>query len=134
MEKHLQIIGALLIILSILHLGFPKYFEWKKQLKSLALINKQMMEVHTFFIALTVFLMGLLLFNCSNELLNTNLGRVIILGLTIFWGIRFLIQLFVYSPKLWKGKVFETAMHIVFTIFWAYATTVFFVIYFILEV
>ncbi len=129
MELHLKIIGTLLSLLAFIHIGFPKYFNWKTELKSLSLINKQMMAVHTFFIALVVFLIGLLCLTSSNELVHTSLGKKISLGLGVFWILRLVFQLFVYSPKLWKGKKFETTMHIVFTFFWIYMSTLFFMIY-----
>ena len=129
MILQLKIIGALLMFLAIIHIGFPNYFHWKKELKSLSLINRQMMTTHTFFIAFTVFMMGLLCFTSSIELIETNLGKKTSLGLAIFWSIRLFFQLFVYSPKLWKGKVFETTMHVLFTIFWVYMSAVFFIIY-----
>ncbi|MBA6155664.1 hypothetical protein H3Z83_03890 [Tenacibaculum sp. S7007] len=129
MELHLKIIGTLLSLLAFIHISFPKYFNWKTELKSLSLINKQMMAVHTFFIALVVFLIGLLCLTSSNELVHTSLGKKISLGLGVFWILRLVFQLFVYSPKLWKGKKFETTMHIVFTFFWIYMSTLFFMIY-----
>tara|TARA_R110000737_G_scaffold217581_1_gene233983 strand:- start:720 stop:905 length:186 start_codon:yes stop_codon:yes gene_type:complete len=48
MEVHLKIIGVLLMALALVHIIFPKYFNWKEELKSLSLINKQMMTIHTF--------------------------------------------------------------------------------------
>ncbi|XMO85171.1 hypothetical protein AAFN75_10270 [Algibacter sp. AS12] len=125
MNIHLQIIGFLLIVLAMIHIVFPKYFNWKTELQSLSLINKQMFGVHTFFIALTVFLMGLLCLVSSEELITTSLGKTVCLGLAFFWGIRFVFQLFVYSSKLWKGKIFETITHIFFTFLWLYFTIIF---------
>jgi hypothetical protein len=129
MQIHLKIIGCLLIALALLHIVFPKYFNWKEELKSLTPINKQMMEIHTFFIALTVLLMGLLCLTSSAELVNTSLGKRISLGFGIFWGIRLVIQFFGYSSNLWKGKSFETTMHIFFSVLWIYLTYVFFTVY-----
>ena len=125
MEIHLKIIGILLMTLAFLHIFFPKYFNWKEELKQLSLINRQMMTVHTFFIAFVVFLIGLLSLVAANELTETKLGKMVSLGLGIFWGTRLVFQLFVYSPKLWKGKKFETIIHIIFSIFWIYLTSVF---------
>ncbi len=89
-----------------------------------------MMKVHTFFIAFTVFLMGLLCLSSADELVNTNLGRKMSLGLGIFWTVRLIIQFFGYSSVLWKGKKFETSMHILFSLFWTYLSVIFLVIYF----
>ena len=125
MEIHFKIIGVLLMLLGLIHVIFPKYFDWKNQLKSLSLMNRQMMLVHTFFIALTVFMMGLLCFTSHEELMNTALGKSISLGLAFFWSIRLVLQLFGYSPELWKGKTFETIVHILSTIFWIYLCVVF---------
>lgn len=125
MEIHFKIIGVLLIALALVHIVFPKYFNWDKELKSLSLINRQMMTVHTFFIALIVFLMGLLCLTSSSELIETNLGKRISLGLGIFWVVRLCFQFFVYSPELWKGKKFETFMHIIFSLLWAYLSIIF---------
>lgn len=130
MELHLRIIGVILVILAVIHAAFPKQFAWKKELVSLSLINRQMMTVHTFFIALTVLLMGVLCLYSANEIVNTPFGRQIAFGLFIFWFVRLFVQFFVYSKDLWKGKRYETIMHIVFAITWLYLSAVFFIIAF----
>lgn len=130
MEIHFKIIGILLITLALVHIIFPKYFNWDNELKTLSLINRQMILVHTFFIALVIFMMGLLCLTSSNELIETNLGKKISLGLGVFWAIRLFIQFFVYSPKLWKGKIFETIIHIAFSLLWTYLTVIFLCTYF----
>ena len=130
MEIHFKIIGTLLIALALVHIVFPKYFKWKEELKSLSLINRQMMTVHTFFIALTLFLIGLLCLTSSSELVETNLGKKISLGLGIFWTFRLFIQFFGYSNDLWKGKNFETLIHIVFSLLWTYLSFIFLTTYF----
>jgi len=130
MYIHLKIIGFLLLALALLHGIFPRYFNWEKELKSLSLINQQMMTIHTFFIALTVFLMGMLCLMATNDLIETHLGKIICLGFGIFWTIRLAIQFVGYSPSLWKGKRFETITHILFSLLWVYLSVVFLKIYF----
>jgi hypothetical protein len=100
-------------------------------MRNVSLINKQLMYIHTFFIALTLLLMGLLCLTSSEDLITTRLGNKIILGLGVFWLIRLFIQFFGYSPKLWKGKRFETMAHIFFSLLWIYLSTVFFSVYFV---
>ena len=130
MEIHFKIIGVLLIALASVHIVFPRYFNWDKELKSLSLINRQMMTVHTFFIALTVFLMGVLCLTSSAELIETNLGKKISFGLGVFWSVRLVIQFWGYSTELWKGKKFETFMHIVFSLLWTYLSVIFLTTFF----
>lgn len=129
MELQIKIIGGLFILLALLHFFFPEYFNWKKELGSLSLINRQMMYVHMFFIAFGVFLLGLLCLTSSDALLNTTFGRRVSLGLAVFWTVRLYVQLFVYSTKLWKGKALETIIHILFSLFWAYVSTIFILAY-----
>ena len=127
---HFTITGGLLILLALLHLSFPRYFNWEEDLKDLSLINRQMMKVHTFFIGLVVFLIGVLCLTSADELVHTNLGKKISLGIGLFWLVRLVVQFFGYSKKLWKGKTFETIMHIVFSVLWIYLSSVFIINYF----
>ena len=130
MQLHIKITGALFSVLALAHIVFPKYFQWKKELVGLSLVNRQMMYVHTLFIALVVLLMGILCFTSADAIVGTELGRRLALGLGVFWGVRLLVQFFGYSSKLWRGKRFETAVHIVFSVLWLYVTVVFFRVFF----
>lgn len=117
------------MLLACVHVIFPKYFNWRNELGKLSLINRQIMQIHTFFIALVVLLMGILCFTSANDLVATQLGKNISLGLAIFWSIRLIIQFFGYSSELWKGKLFETVVHVVFSLFWLYLSVVFWMIF-----
>ncbi|HEY9044866.1 MAG TPA: hypothetical protein VIN08_03180 [Ohtaekwangia sp.] len=130
MDIHLKITGGLLILLALMHVVLPAYFHWKQELSTLSLINKQMMEVHTFFIAFTAFLMGILCLTLTTDLIHSSLGNFICLGLFAFWFVRLLFQFFVYSPKLWRNKKFETFIHILFIMLWSYFSAVFFLVYY----
>jgi hypothetical protein len=131
MELHVKIIGSFLIILAVLHLSFPRYFNWKKELRSLSIMNRQMMYVHSLFIAFIIFLMGLLCLTSSDELMSTTLGKRISLGFGIFWTVRLLVQFFGYSSKIWVGKAFETTVHVVFSLCWAYLSSIFILMFFL---
>ena len=129
MELHLKVIGLILILLSLVHVLFPKYFNWRTEFAGISLINRQVMYVHTFFIALTVALMGFLCLMYPGELIHTKLGNKITCGLFIFWNLRLWIQFFGYSSKLWRGKFPETVVHILFSLLWTYFSSIFFYIY-----
>ncbi|BDS08456.1 hypothetical protein NT6N_34960 [Oceaniferula spumae] len=125
MKTTLEISGYLLVGLALLHGVFPRRFHWKNELADVSLLTRQIMHVHTFFIALIVLLMGLLCITSAEDLISTQLGRTIAGGLAVFWGCRLLVQFFGYSSSLWKGKAFETAIHIVFALLWVHLTTMF---------
>lgn len=128
MQLQLKVIGALLVGLALLHGGFARYFDWRREFAAVSLLSRQMMYVHTFFIALAVGLMGLLCLTSAPELAGTPLGRRVALGLGAFWLGRLLIQFFGYSPALWRGKRFETIIHVLFMLLWAYLSVVFWLV------
>ena len=106
MEVHLLICGILQIGLAILHIIFPKYFNWKQELASLSLINRQIMYIHTLFIAIAVGLMGILSITEAEALVNTNLGQKICLGFGLFWLIRLFVQFFWVFLQAMERKAF----------------------------
>jgi hypothetical protein len=125
MAIHLKIIGSLLILLALLHFYFPKHFDWKRDFRSVSVINRQMFYVHSFFIAFVVFLMGILCITSTEDLLTSPLGKRICLGLGLFWTARLFIQFLGYSSKLWRGKKVETGVHVLFSVCWMYFSAVF---------
>ena len=94
----------------------------------MSLINRQLMYVHTFFIAM-LGLTGVLCITSAAELVHTQLGNKLALGLCIFWTLRLVVQFFGYSSTLWRGKRFETGMHVLFAVLWTYLSVVFFLVY-----
>lgn len=129
MELHLKTIGFCLIGLGLIHAIFPRQFNWKQELSSLSIVNKEMMYVHTFFIAFTLFLIGLLCLTSATDLVNLAFGKRVSLGLGVFFLLRLLVQFFGYSSKTWKGKTLETTVHVLFSIFWTYVTVIFIITY-----
>ncbi len=125
MLLNLSLIGWLMLALALLHGGFPRYFDWRAELRLLSPINRQMMQVHTFFVALTVALMGVLCLTSGPELIGTPLGRRVCAGLAVFWTVRLLTQFGWYSMDLWRGKPFETAVHVLFALLWLYLSVTF---------
>jgi len=127
LELQLRLSGCLLILIALAHVLFPRLFGWREELPRLSLINRQLMKVHTFFIALTVFLIGVLCLSSARELIATALGRRVAGGLALFWFVRLLVQFFGYSSELWQGKRRETIIHRVFTVVWLYLALLFLV-------
>lgn len=119
----LKITGLSLLCLALLHAFFPKRFHWKEELAQLSLLNREIFYVHCTFIVIVLILMGLLSFFYATELLQaTSVNRAILGGLTVFWGFRLFAQWFIYSPELWRGHRFNTAMHVLFTFVWGFYT------------
>jgi cation transport ATPase len=125
-ELHLKFAGAVLLLLALLHLAFPRRFNWREELARLSLLNRQIFQVHTFFICLVLTLMGALsAFGSALLLEPTPLARLVLLGFAIFFGARLVCQWFVYDSALWRGQRFNTFMHVAFSALWTYLTSVY---------
>jgi len=126
LDLHLRFIGLSLVFLALVHATFPKRFNWKDELCKLTLLNRQMFEVHCFFIALTLFLTGLLCLIFPDALTSrSELGLLVSAGLVIYWFCRLFCQFFIYHPSLWWGKGFETFVHVTFGLLWLYYVVIY---------
>lgn len=122
---HLRTVGVLMALLAIVNLFVPGRLHWREELSRVSLLNRQIFQAHTFFIVLLIVLMSALFLTCAEALLQpTRLSRAVLIGLTIFWGLRMLMQWFFYSPRVWRGNRFHTVMHGVFSLGWIYVTAV----------
>jgi len=123
---HLEAGGLAMASLVVLNLFVPSRFHWREELSRLSLVNRQIFQVHTIFLVLVLGLFSALLLTCASALLEpTRLSRAILVGLTIFWALRMVVQWCFYSPTLWHGHRFNTVVHYVFSALWVYLTGVF---------
>ena len=123
---HLRLAGAALIALALLHAAFPRRFRWKEELPRLSLLNRQMFVVHSFFIAVTLALFGVLSFVLADGLAAPDrLSRTLLCGMATFWTLRLGVQLFVYDRQLWRGDRFHTVVHVAFSALWTYLASVY---------
>ena len=122
---HLRAVGVLMALLAFANLFVPGRFNWREELSRVSLLNRQIFQAHTIFIVMLIAMMSALFLTCAEALLEpTRLSRAVLAGLTIFWGLRMLMQWFFYSPRVWRGNRFHTVMHGVFSIGWVYVTAV----------
>ena len=123
---HLRLVGVVMASLVVVNLMVPGRFHWREEMSRLSLVNRQIFQAHSVFLVLTLALFSALLLTCGTALLEpTRLSRAVLFGLTVFWGLRMLMQWYFYSPLIWRGHRFNTVVHYVFSIVWVYVTTVF---------
>lgn len=126
LTTHLRLVGLFMAALVVVNLFVPGRFNWRDELSRVSLLNRQIFEVHAKFLVVTLALLSALLLTSADALVEpTPLARAILLGLTIFWGLRMLAQWFYYSPAVWRGHRFHTVMHVLFSALWIYVTVVF---------
>jgi hypothetical protein len=123
---HLRVVGVVMASLVVVNLVVPRRFHWREEMSRLSLLNRQIFQAHNVFLILTLALFSALLLTSGAALLEpTRLSRAVLAGLTVFWGLRMLMQWYFYSPLIWRGHRFNTVMHYVFSVTWVYVTTVF---------
>ncbi len=122
---HFQFAGCLLILLALSHAWFPRLLAWREDTATLSLLNRQVLYVHSFFIALVVFLNGLLFIAWPHLLVQPSpLRNVLLIGIALFWFFRLVFQLFVYDRKLWQGNPANTVIHVSLAGVWMYLVLV----------
>ena len=122
---HLRVVGAIMVVLVAVNLFVPRRFNWSEELSRVPLLNRQIFQAHTTFLVVLLALFAALFGLYADALLEpTRLSRAILVGLTIFWGLRMLMQWFFYSPAIWRGHRFNTIMHGVFSAAWVYVTAI----------
>jgi len=123
---HLRIVGVLMAGLAVLNTFVPHRFHWREEMARLSLLNRQIFQAHATFLILTLAMFSALLLTCADALLEpSRLSRAVLIGLTIFWTLRMVMQWAFYSPAIWRGHRFNTAMHYLFSVMWIYVSGVF---------
>jgi hypothetical protein len=123
---HLRIVGVVMAMLVAINLFVPRRFHWSEELARLSLLNRQIFQAHSVFLVLILAMFSALLLTCGAALLEpTRLARAILIGLTVFWTLRMLMQWFFYSPAVWRGNRLHTVLHGVFSVTWVYVSAVF---------
>lgn len=123
---HLQIVGALLLLLAVAHAFFNRYFGWSGELAGISLFTRRVFFVHAFFIALGVALAGAGTILYAPALVRPHpLSRAVLAALLFFWLCRLFAQFFAYDTEIWRGNRFRTAMHVFFSLLWCYVNAVY---------
>lgn len=112
-DFHLRVVGALMLVLAIVHAFFPRWFGWREDLAKLSLINRQIFVVHTLFVVVVLAMLGVLMIFYANPLLRSGeVGRAVFFGLGVFWAIRLVVQIWYYKSELWRGHRGKTGLHV----------------------
>jgi hypothetical protein len=126
LSLQLKFVGLSLLLLALAHAFFPGWFNWGEELRRLSPLNRQIFQVHCFFIGLILALFGSLALCFTSALIErTFLARIVLAGLMLFWTVRLFVQLFVYRTSLWRGNRFNTGVHWLFSLLWTYYVAVF---------
>jgi hypothetical protein len=89
--------GIFNIVFVIFHLFFWKIFNWKRDLKSLSFINRQVMQVLNLCLTFAFLIFAYVSLCHTVELLGTELGHSILALIGLFWFLRALEQVLFFG-------------------------------------
>jgi hypothetical protein len=95
-------ISIIIFVLTIFHIGFWEIFNWKVTLASLSVDNRNIMYTLNITQIMNLFAMIIITIFFKNEVLNTKLGRFILIWFSTFYFLRVILEFTLWhsSPNL----------------------------------
>ena len=84
---------------AIFHLLFWRLFRWKRDLSSLTFINRSVMQILNLCLTFVFLLMAYISFFNTSELIQTNLGKALLVGFSLFWFLRMIEQVIFFGIR-----------------------------------
>jgi hypothetical protein len=109
MKTLIYIGGFYCLAFAIFHLAFWKLFEWKRELPKLNAVNRGVMQVLNLRLTYIFLVFSFISFFFAEDLLTTNLGKVILGAASLFCLMRAIEQ-----PIFWRFNKIGAAFFMVF--------------------
>ena len=90
----------------IFHCFFWRVFRWKKDLASLARINRNIMQILNLCLIFVLMVFAFISIYYVSDLINTNLGRGILLAISLFWFLRGIEQIVFFGVNNKQSVIF----------------------------
>jgi len=84
-EAILFICGVYNFLFALFHIFFWRLFNWKNDLRKTSTANKAIIQILNLRLIYIFILMSVIYIFFSDELLQTNLGRLLLIGFAGFW-------------------------------------------------
>jgi hypothetical protein len=91
--------GLFCVAFAVFHLFFWRLFDWKRDLASLSFINRQVMQLLNLSLTFTFLVFAYISLLHTRELLETDLGHVLLLLIALLWFLRAIEQIIFFSLK-----------------------------------
>lgn len=85
MNTIIYICGIYSFLFGVFHILFWKFFNWKTALQKLTLPNRAIMQILNLRLIYYFFFVAFICFSFPTELHTTELGKVFLIGNSIFW-------------------------------------------------
>lgn len=96
-ELILYLCGVHSVLFAVFHMFFPKLFKWKEDLKKNSVANRAIIQIANQQLIFIFLFAAYLCFFQTAQLLSTEIGQVVLIGFSGFWGLR-VIEQFIFLP------------------------------------
>jgi hypothetical protein len=105
------------VLVACLNLGLVSLLGWKEHLAAMPLLLRQVFRVHQWFITITLLLFAVWTWKLAPQIApRSELAGWVCAGISLFWGIRTVMQVTYYSSSHWRGKPARILVHIILLI------------------
>ena len=111
MKSLIYIGGFYCLAFAIFHLAFWKLFDWRGELPKLKPINRGILQVLNLRLTYVLLVVAFVSFFFADDLLNTNLGKVILGATSLFALMRAFEQVI-----FWKFEKIEAIFFVIFLV------------------
>jgi len=97
--------GLLLVILGAFHATFWKLYDWDNELINLSQDNESLVQMMNICTICYLLLVGFILLICRSDIMDSRVGRLLMLSLSVFFAVRFILEFFFPGGSIWLGVV-----------------------------
>lgn len=106
MEAMIRAGGIYCFSFAVFHLLFWWLFDWKNDLRSLSFLNRAIMQVLNLSLTFAFVIFGYIALAHTTELLETPLGRSLLVLVALFWLARAIEQVVFFRLEHWGSVAF----------------------------
>ena len=116
----LRVAGGSLVVLSLFHVVLWRTLDWGGEMARLSPLNARVFAVHTFFVAFVLCALGLLSLLAPRLLVEpSELARLLLAAVVVFWIARLVIQPLVFDRAMQSGWTRSLVVRVGASVVWA---------------
>jgi hypothetical protein len=120
LELFLRLAALAQLGVALLNLFLIRIMKWERDLVSAPLLIREVFQIHTYFISITLAIFGILTWRFAGEIATAAhpLCVWLAIGIGCFWWVRSVMQWSHYSSSHWRSDRIRTVIH--WTLFLGY--------------
>jgi len=109
----LEAAAALQMAIAALNLFLVRILKWQDDMARMPLLFRQVVQVHLWFISITLAIFAVLTWRFSAEIAAKAhpVYQSLAAAIGLFWAVRTILQILYYNPSHWRGKPGRTCIH-----------------------